>query len=57
MELEKNEQIILAESRLIELFPDPSKYKIIDKMSGKELEGIEYVPPFEFIKNLKVLNF
>lgn len=54
LELEKNEQLILAESRVGELFPDASKYKIIAKMSGRELEGMEYMPPFEFIRNLKV---
>ncbi len=54
LDIEKNQQLILAESRLNELFPDTCKYKIIEKLVGKELEGAEYVPPFNFIQNLKV---
>lgn len=44
---------ILAESRLSYYYPDPSKYEIKEHLTGKDLEGISYIPLFSYFANHK----
>lgn len=41
---------IIAKDRLGAYYKDPSEYKILEEVSGKELEGIRYVPLFDYFK-------
>ena len=47
---EKKVNYILLESLLSTLYKKPksAKYKIIEKIQGKDLEGLQYVPLFDF---------
>lgn len=42
---------ILAEERLSAYYKKSSEYEILEVVKGKELEGIKYVPLFEYFKN------
>jgi len=52
-DIERNDVYILAECRLEALYKDKSMYQVLDKFKGKTLEGIEYVPLFEYFLNRK----
>lgn len=43
-----NEVYILAECRIKALYKKEDMYEVIEKMKGKELAGIEYVPLFDY---------
>jgi isoleucyl-tRNA synthetase len=45
----KNQQLILAEERAAHLLKNED-YELLDGFSGKELEGLEYEPLFDFVK-------
>lgn len=41
-------QYILSESRVESVFKDATKYEILEKFSGKKLEGLKYEPLFDY---------
>jgi len=41
---------ILAKDRIGAYYKDPSQYSVISEMSGKDLEGVRYVPLFDYFK-------
>lgn len=43
-----NEKYILAKDRLSSYYKDQSSISIISEMSGKELEGLRYIPMFNY---------
>lgn len=47
---EKQRNYILMESLLKTLYKKPAaaKYKVVDRFKGKTLEGIKYVPPYQY---------
>lgn len=45
---ESKKHFILAEARVSQYFKDPALYKIVDRKKGRDLAGIEYVPPFKY---------
>lgn len=45
---ESNKNYILAEVRVGANFKDESKYEIVEKLKGKSLEGIRYIPLFPY---------
>ncbi|MCK5200827.1 MAG: class I tRNA ligase family protein, partial [Spirochaetales bacterium] len=47
---------ILAKERLSSYYKDPADYEIIEELTGKELEGISYVPLFPYFKELHKQN-
>ncbi|MCD6396456.1 MAG: isoleucine--tRNA ligase, partial [Spirochaetaceae bacterium] len=47
---------ILAKERLDAYYKDSSDYEIIEELTGKELEGIDYVPLFPYFKDLDKQN-
>jgi len=47
---------ILAKERLDAYYKDSSDYEVIEELTGKELEGIEYVPLFPYFKDLDKQN-
>jgi isoleucyl-tRNA synthetase len=66
-DVERKQNFILMEKRLIMLYKDPKKalnkqYKVLGHYSGKDLEGWEYVPLFDYFRStfegvgFKVLN-
>ncbi|AAR39083.1 NEQ230 [Nanoarchaeum equitans Kin4-M] len=46
VELENGEKLYIAKDRLIVLVTLGHKYKILKEVQGKDLEGLEYYPPF-----------
>lgn len=50
---ETGQIFILLEKRLDTLYKDPkkAKYEILERMTGKSLEGLEYVPLFDYFVN------
>jgi isoleucyl-tRNA synthetase len=52
---EKNKIYIVAEPRLKDVLKQANikKHKILEKISGKDLEGKSYVPLFNYFANLK----
>ena len=65
MKDEKGNKYILLEERLVQLYKNPKKEKIeiLEKFSGKEMEGWEYIPLFNYFEEriksaggFKVLN-
>ena len=42
---------ILAEDRLSAYFKDPSAYTVLETFAGSSLEGVAYVPIFEYFKD------
>jgi isoleucyl-tRNA synthetase len=66
-DIERKHNFILAESRLVQLYKDPKKalnkkYKVLQKYTGKDLEGLEYEPLYPYFQQTfagvayKVLN-
>ena len=49
-DLKRNEVFIFAECRLKDFF-GKEKYEVIEKIKGKDLEGTEYEPLFDFFIN------
>ena len=47
---------ILAKERLSSYYKDPEDYEIIEELTGKELEGISYIPLFPYFKDLDKQN-
>ncbi len=47
---------ILAKERLSSYYKDPSDYKVLEEMTGKELEGISYVPLFPYFEDYEKQN-
>jgi len=47
---------ILAKERLDAYYKDSSDYEVIEELTGKELEGIDYVPLFPYFKDLDKQN-
>jgi len=47
---------ILAKERLDSYYKDSSDYEIIEELTGKELEGTEYIPLFPYFKDLDKQN-
>ncbi|CAD8185795.1 unnamed protein product [Paramecium octaurelia] len=48
-----NTHYILAESRIVELYSNATQYEIVNKVFGSQLEGIEYVPLFDYFLDRK----
>lgn len=44
---------ILAEARLSHLYKEDEEYHVLERMKGKELEGLTYTPPFDYFINKK----
>ena len=66
-DIEKNRNFIILEKRLVMLYKDPKKalnkqYKVLAHYSGKDMEGWEYEPLFNYFRStfegigFKVLN-
>lgn len=47
-DLQSQEYFIVAENLISKYYKNTSDYLIIYKCSGKELEGIQYQPPFDY---------
>lgn len=47
-EAQSGVEFIVAESRVETLYKDASKYEIVDKFNGRKLEGLKYVPLFDY---------
>lgn len=41
-------QYIAAENRLASLYKSPEEYAVLEKYTGKDLEGVTYTPPFDY---------
>lgn len=52
-DLRNNAIYILMEARLESIFKSADEYKILDKMEGKKLEGINYKPLFTYFVSQK----
>ncbi len=51
-----DEVYILAKERLSAYYKDPADYEIIEELTGKELEGISYIPLFPYFKEFDKQN-
>ena len=49
-DIKLNKVLILAECRLESLYKKESDYEILEKIKGKDLEGIEYTPLFDYFE-------
>ncbi len=45
---ENSMQYIIAESRLFEYYKSDDQYEIVSRIKGKDLEGMQYKPPFDY---------
>ncbi len=43
-------KFILAKDRLSAYYKDPSQYTILEECTGKDLEGLSYIPIFDYFK-------
>ncbi|KAJ3339948.1 isoleucine--tRNA ligase [Gonapodya sp. JEL0774] len=52
---ETGQNWILLEKRLDTIYKDPkkAKFKVLERMKGKDLKGLEYVPLFEYFSSRK----
>jgi isoleucyl-tRNA synthetase len=50
---ESKKNLILAESRLSAYYKEPGLYTVKEKMKGKALEGLHYLPPFNYFLDQK----
>ncbi len=49
-ETETEKKYICARNRLKEYFKEEGSYKIVDELRALDLEGLEYLPPFDYFK-------
>ena len=47
---------ILAKERLSAYYKEPEEYEILEELTGKDLEGTEYLPLFPYFKDLEKEN-
>ncbi|CAD5123301.1 DgyrCDS11658 [Dimorphilus gyrociliatus] len=47
----RKEKFIIMKTRLCELFKEESEYEILEETLGKKLEGLKYVPMFDYFKD------
>jgi isoleucyl-tRNA synthetase len=45
---DNNDVYIIAKDRLGAYYKDPSQYPVVAEMTGRELDGLKYVPVFEY---------
>lgn len=50
---ETGKEYVLMEQRLSELYKSADAYEVLEKFTGKQLEGLQYEPIFPYFSHLK----
>uniref|UniRef100_A0A914IBR5 isoleucine--tRNA ligase n=1 Tax=Globodera rostochiensis TaxID=31243 RepID=A0A914IBR5_GLORO len=50
---QNGKEVVILKERLSELYKTPDSYTLIGEVKGRDLEGLEYTPPFPYFAHLK----